>query len=163
MLSNVRTAQHGQTLGIGGHDTVLNAVMNHFDEVAGAVWPAMEIALLGGAAAFFEPAGVRGMLADARSQRRKNWIEVLDDVRLTANHHAVTTLQPPNTAARPHVYIMDTVWREFFGAPDIVNVVRIAAVDQNVVLLKMGQKIRDTLVHDGGGTINQTARGLVSF
>src|ERR1019366_5509490 len=42
--------QNPQTLGIRGHDAVLDAVVDHFDEVPGAIRPAMQIALFGGAA-----------------------------------------------------------------------------------------------------------------
>src|SRR5258705_314916 len=40
-LSDVGGAQHRQALSIGRHDSVLDAVVNHLDEVAGAVWSAM--------------------------------------------------------------------------------------------------------------------------
>ena len=49
-LADVGAAQDAQPLGVGGHDAVLDAVVHHLDEVAGAVGPAVQVALLGGAA-----------------------------------------------------------------------------------------------------------------
>src|SRR5262245_53721185 len=115
--------------------------MNHFDEVASAVWPAMEVPLLGGTG-FLAPRRARD-IAQAWSQPGKDWIEMLDHLLLAADHHAVPALQSPDAAARAHVYVVDPLRREFLGAPDIVNVIGIAAVDQYVLCLKMGQKLRD--------------------
>src|SRR5881409_1085061 len=124
--------------------------MNHFDEVTGAVWPAMQVSLLGGASGLFTPGRAR-YVACAWSQGCKDWIELLDNLLLAADHHAVTSLQSPDAAARSHVHVVDSLRREFLGAPDIVNVIGIAAVDQNVLCLKMGQKIRNSFVHDRRG------------
>src|SRR6266542_1738008 len=124
--------------------------MNHLDEVTGAVWAAMQITLLGGTASLFTPRRPRD-IAHAWSQGRKDWIELLDNLLLAANHHAVTSLQSPDATTRSHVHVVDSRRREFLGAPDIVYVIGIAAVDQNVLCLKMGQKIRDSLVHDRRG------------
>src|SRR4029079_13889423 len=115
LLAHVGGAQHAQSLRIGCHKAVLDAVMNHFDEVAGAVWTAVQITLLGGAGGFFTPRRARN-IAGAGSQGRKDWIKVLDDLSFAANHHAVTALQSPNPTARSDVYIMDALGREFLGA-----------------------------------------------
>src|SRR5437867_10496034 len=124
--------------------------MNHLDEVTGAVWPAMQVTLLGGAAGLFTPGRAR-YVACAWSQRGKDWIELLDNLLLAADHHAVTSLQSPDAAARSHVHIVDSLRREFLGAPDIVYVIGISAVDQNVLCFKMVQKIRNSFVHDRRG------------
>jgi hypothetical protein len=41
LLARFRGAEHAQPLRVGGHDVVFDPVMNHLDEVAGAVWAAM--------------------------------------------------------------------------------------------------------------------------
>src|SRR2546428_2126725 len=146
LLAHVGGTQHAQPLGVRGHEAVLDPVVHHFDEVAGAVWPAMEIPLLGGASGLFTPRRAR-YVAHAWSQRGKDWIEVFDYLLLATNHHAVPALQSPDATARSHIYIMDSLRREFLGAPDIVNVIGIAAVDQHVLCLKMGQEIGDSFVH----------------
>ena len=56
-------------------------------------------------------------------------IEVLDHLRLAANHHAVPALQSPDATTRAHVHIVDALRRKFPGAPEIVNVIGIAAID----------------------------------
>ena len=150
LLAHVGGAQHAQSLGVSSHDAVFDPVMNHLDEVTGAVWPAMQVTLLGGASGLFTPGRAR-YVACAWSQGCKDWIELLDNLLLAADHHAVTSLQSPDAAARSHVHVVDSLRREFLGAPDIVNVIGIAAVDQNVLCLKMGQKIRDSFVHDRRG------------
>src|SRR5262245_41327590 len=92
LLAHVGGSQDAQTLGVGGHDAVFDAVMNHLDEVARAVWAAMQIALLGCAAGLLASRGARYLVAHARSQPAEDWIEMLDHSVLTANHHAVTSL-----------------------------------------------------------------------
>src|SRR5215510_13563012 len=95
-LAHVGGSQDAQTLGVGAHDAVFDAVVNHLDEVACAIWPAMQIALLGGTANFLASRRARYLVAHARSQPGEDWIKVLDYIVLAANHHAVTSLQAPN-------------------------------------------------------------------
>ena len=52
-LADVGGAQHGQSFGIGGHDSVLDAVVDHLHEVAGAVRTAVQVALFGAAIKIF--------------------------------------------------------------------------------------------------------------
>ena len=92
LLANVGGSQDTQAFGVGGHDPVLNAVMNHLDEVTRAVWPAMQITLLGGTAGLLTSWGARYLVAHARSQARKDWVEVLDHSVLATDHHAVTSI-----------------------------------------------------------------------
>src|SRR5262245_46639829 len=47
-LADIGRAQNAEPLGIGGHDSVLDPVVDHLDEVAGTVRPAVQIAALGG-------------------------------------------------------------------------------------------------------------------
>src|SRR5262245_26089225 len=82
--AHVGGAQHTQPLRVRGHDAVLDAVVHHFDEVASAVWSAMEIPLLGRASSLFTPRRAR-YVARTWSQRRKDGIEVLDYLLLPAN------------------------------------------------------------------------------
>ena len=46
LLADIGVAQDAQSLGVGGHDPVFDAIVNHLDEVAGAVGAAVQIALL---------------------------------------------------------------------------------------------------------------------
>ena len=73
-----------------------------------------------------------------------------DDRRFAANHHAVAALEAPDAAARPHVHVVDPLRGELLRAPDVVDVVRIATVDQDVVWLEQRHEIVDARVHDRG-------------
>src|SRR5882762_4535355 len=68
-------------------------------------------------------------------------------ILLSANHHAVATIKPPYAAARPYIYIVDILWYKFLGATNVVNVVRIAAVNENVVRVEVRQQVSDRLIH----------------
>ena len=100
-----------ETLGIGGHDAVLNAVVHHLDEVAGAARPAMQIALFGGAAYFFASGGA-GNVADAWCDGFENRIKVFDGRGGAADHEAVASFQTPDTAAGAHVDVLNALGRE---------------------------------------------------
>ena len=105
-LTNVSVAQDGHPLGIGGHDAVLDAVMHHLDEVAGAARPAVQVALLGSAAQFFS-AGSSGDFTYPRRQRFENRIKSPNRLVGAPDHHAVAALSTPDATARPHVHILD--------------------------------------------------------
>src|SRR5215468_5978036 len=108
-----------------------------------AVWPTVQVALFGRTGAqLLAPRGARDV-ASARGECRKDRIEVLYHLLLTADHHAIAALQPPDAAASPDVGIVDAPQRQFLGPPDIVDVVGIAAVDQNVVGFESGQQVGD--------------------
>src|SRR5262252_3444634 len=99
VFADVGGTQHAQPLGVVGHDAVLDAVVYHFDEVAGAIWPAMQITLLGGASNFFPPRRAWDV-THAWGQTGKDGIEVLDHLLFAANHHAVAPLQTPDATTR---------------------------------------------------------------
>ena len=103
--------------------------------MAGAIRPAAQVALFGSAADLFTPRGGRH-IAPPGSQRRKDRVEMPDGRLFAADHHAVTPLQPPDPAAGPDIDVMDPSRRQLPGAPDIVDVIGIAAVDQDVVELE---------------------------
>src|SRR5262249_51191363 len=150
LLADVGGLQDAQAFGVGGHDAVLDPVMNHLDEVTGAIGAAMQITLLRGTANFLAPRRARYLVAYAGSQPGEDWIEMLDHCILTTNHHAVTTLQAPTPAACAHIDVMDSLGRKLLGAPDVIYVIGIAAVDENVIAFEIRQEIGDALVHDRG-------------
>src|SRR5215470_3877250 len=141
LFADVGGSQDAQTLGVGAHDAVFDAVVNHLHKVAGAIWPAMQIALLGGAAGLLASRRARYLVAHARSQPGEDWIEVLDYIVLAANHHAVTSLQAPNPTARPNIHVVNSLRREFLRPADVVDIIGVAAVDKNVIALKIRQEI----------------------
>src|SRR5262249_36359592 len=121
-LADIGGAQDTQPLGVGGHDPVLDAVVDHLHEVSGAVRAAVEISPLGG------PGGV----AAAGTQRRENGTQFLPHGRLAADHQAVAALSSPDAAAGPDVHVVNALGGELPRAPDVVDVVGITAVDDDV-------------------------------
>src|SRR5207302_9502405 len=99
----------------------------------------------GGPVDLLASSGSRGS-ARSRSQRRKNWVEPRDDVGLASDHPAVTSLECPNSSAGSHVHIMDLSRGELLCAPEIVYVIRVAAVDENDAGLQVRSKIGDGVV-----------------
>src|SRR5215469_5327638 len=147
LLAGIRMAQNVHPFRVGRHDPVLDAVMDHLDEVPGAVRAAAEVAELGGAADFLPSWGARDISRTGR-QRLEDRIEVLHCRHRSADHHAITTLQPPDTAAGSDIDVMDSFRRERFRPAYVVNVVRVAAVDENVATLEMRREIGDGRVDD---------------
>src|SRR5439155_22931911 len=92
LFSRAGGLQNAQALGIGGHDPVLDAVVNHLDEVAGAIRTAMEVALFSTAGEFLASRCARDV-ADARRQRRENRIQALNDLRLARSEEHTSELQ----------------------------------------------------------------------
>jgi hypothetical protein len=68
-------AQNAHSFRIGGHDAVLDAIVDHLDEVTGAVRPAMQVTELGGAADILAPGRVRDV-PRARGERLEDRIEM---------------------------------------------------------------------------------------
>ena len=145
-LSRVGAVQDAQAFGIGGHDAVLDSVVNHLDEMAGAVRSAVEIALLGGAA-HGRPTRSAREVAGARCQPQEDRIEVSDHRLLASDHQAIAALQPPDAAAGPHVHVVDALLSELPRAPDVVDVIGITAVDEDVAGREMGNQFSDGRVH----------------
>src|SRR5438067_13818451 len=91
-LACVSAFQDADTFCIRGHDSILDPVMDHLHEMAGAVRPAMQVTLLGRPAKFVAAGGARH-LATARRERGKNRIETPNYLCVDADQHAITTFQ----------------------------------------------------------------------
>src|SRR5262245_28668916 len=102
--------------------------------MAGAVRPAMQVTLLGGSVGFFAPRRARDVAA-ARREGSEDRIEMPHHIGLAADHHAIAALKTPDSTARADVDIVDAPKRQLLGSANIVNVVRIAAVDHDVPTL----------------------------
>src|SRR5580692_5244602 len=131
LLADIRGAQNSQPFRVGGHDSVFNSVVNHLYKMAGTVGSAVQITLLGGAVDLVATGSTR-YVSDTWRQRRENRIEMLHDIVLATNHHAIASLQTPHAAARAHIHIVNALRGKFLGAADVVHIIRIAAVDQDV-------------------------------
>src|SRR4030095_8618935 len=123
-------------------DAVLDSVVDHLDEVSAAVGTAVEIPALGGAADGLPP-GRAGNVAGARGQGREDRVEVLDHRRFAADHQAVAALTSPDAAAGSDVHVVDALGAELLRTPDVVDVVGIAAVDEDVSGREKGHEVVD--------------------
>src|SRR5260370_307089 len=85
----------GLRSGVGDHDAVLDAVVDHLHEMAGTGRAAMQIAALGRAADLLASGKPRRGVSAGR-QRGEDRIEVLDDRLVAADHEAISALQPPH-------------------------------------------------------------------
>src|SRR5436309_4994860 len=128
LLAHVGVAQDAEALSVGGHEAVLNAVVHHLDEVAGAIGTAVQVTLLGSAVKVLAPGRAR-CVTRARRQRREDWIEAPDGVLFTTDHHAVTSLQAPHTTARPYVQLVDAPGCEQLAVSAARDYIGIAALD----------------------------------
>jgi len=98
--------------------------------MAGTIGTAMQIAIFGGAALIFRgPECEEQCCPRGRSERRKDRIEVLHDAGLAADHLTVAALEPEHAAAGSGVDVMDSLGAQRFGAIDVIDVVRVAGVD----------------------------------
>src|SRR6185312_6648153 len=111
----------------GLHEAVLNAVVHHLHEVAGAHRAAMQPAILRGALLAFA-AGSWWNAAAAGRQRLPDGRQPLDRLGLAADHQAVAAVEAPHAAAGAGVDVEDAFLRQRAGAPHVVLVVGIAAV-----------------------------------
>src|SRR5262249_2483124 len=127
--------QDPQTLRVRGHDAVFNSVVNHFYEMSATVRAAVQISLLRRPSHFFASWSARN-ISDAGSQACEDRIEVLHDLLLSSNHHAVAAFEPPHATAGTHIDVVDLPGRQFLGAANVIHVVGVAAVDEDVLCFK---------------------------
>src|ERR1700685_2547818 len=106
LTAYVGRTENPQPLVVGSHYSVLNSVVHHLHKMAGSIWPTMQISLFRRANSFFAARSAWDV-ANARSERGENGIEVLNDIVFAANHHAVTAFQAPNPAAGAHIRIVN--------------------------------------------------------
>ena len=76
----------------------------------------------------------------------QNRFEPLDDLLFAADHQTVADLEPPDAAAGAGVDEVQALWFEFFGAPDRILVIGIAAVDDDVAFGEDWQQLLDGLI-----------------
>src|SRR5213593_107465 len=104
--ADIGGTQHAESLSVGRHDSILDAVVYHLHEMAGAVWTAVQVALNRRPFGLLASRRTR-YVALARRERRKNRAEPFEHVLFAADHHAVAAFQPPHAAARADVHVMD--------------------------------------------------------
>src|SRR5436309_11856663 len=149
-FAGVGVLENVQALRVGRHQTVLDAVVNHLDEMAGAGGAAVKIALFGGAT-YFVASGSARNVATAGRQRFENRIEALYHVGFAADHLAIAALKAPDAAARSHIAIVNAFGGEFLRAANVVDVIRITSINDHVVLFELAHQIVRRGIHYGCG------------
>src|SRR5262249_61039239 len=94
------------SFGVSGHESVLDAVVDHLDEVASAVRAAVQVPLLGGAADLVTTGRTRDV-SPPGCERREDWVQTLHHIRLAADHHARAAFQSPDAAAGADIHIVN--------------------------------------------------------
>jgi hypothetical protein len=133
--------QDGETFGVGLHQAVFDAVVNHLGEVAGAARPDTPPAMVS-----------RGC------QRLEDRPQTFDHRRVAADHHAVALGEPPHAPAGAAVDIVDLHRGEHFRAAQRVLVVGVAAVDDRVARREPRHQRVERLVHRFAGGNHQPER-----
>src|SRR5882762_443681 len=110
----------------------------------------MQVALFGGASNFFA-AGRARCVAATGGERLEDGVEMADGIVFAADHLAIAALESPNAAARADIHIVNAFRREFLGAANVVDVVGVAAVDDDVAGLKLRSQVVQRGVDDAGG------------
>ena len=148
MLAGIGVLDDRKTLSDRGHHAVLNTVVDHLDEVARTVRTAVEVALLRCATRLAAWRRLGRTLA--RRDRLPNCVETLDGLVFAADHQAVATIETPDATRRAAVNEVDALGCQLLGVLNVVAVVRVATVDNRVVVLEDGLQLVDHLLHDRG-------------
>jgi hypothetical protein len=93
--------------------------------------------------------GVGGITPGPGAQGAEDRIEPCHGCSRAADHHAVPSLESPDTSARPDVDVLQALRLELFRATDVVDVVGVSAVDEDVA---GGELRRDVAEHAIDGT-----------
>ena len=98
----------------------------------------------------------------ARSQRLEHRPQPLDRLVVAADHQAEAAVEAEDAAARAHVDPVDPALAQVGLPPQVVDVVRVAAVDDRVAVGEVRREVGDDPSTIAAGTISQTERGASS-
>src|ERR1700745_3829801 len=98
--------QDVEAFGIGLHQAIFDAIMDHLDEMPGADRSGMDVALLDSGVAALAMLSAR-YVAGAGRKRLEDRVEPVDHALLAADHHAVAALDAPDAAGGADVEIVD--------------------------------------------------------
>src|SRR6266566_5188830 len=161
-FTRVGVPENVEALCVSGHQAVLDAVVDHFDEMAGAGRTAVEIAFLGSAPGLFTSRSAVNIATTGR-ERFKNGIETLYDGGLAADHLTIAPLEAPDAAAGADVAIMDALGGKLLGTSDVVDVIGISAIDDDVVFFELTDQIVKRGIHHCCRNHEPDRAGLLEF
>src|SRR5262245_10209875 len=130
-LSRVRVAHDVEAFGVGLHQAVLDAVVNHLDEMTRACGAAMQITFFR-RALYVLAARSAGDPPSTGREGFEDRLEAPEDLFLAADHQTIAALGAPDAARRADVEIMDALLFEHLRAAHVVFEMRIAAVNDDV-------------------------------
>ena len=130
-LASVGVLKDVQALGVCGHQAILDAVVNHLDEVACAARPAVQ------------PTGLLRRDVPGATWRALGRIETWGDgvpqrgesihsSIIAADHEAVATFESPHSAGGADIEEVNSLLSCLGRVADVLAVVRVAAVDEGV-------------------------------
>src|SRR5665213_126396 len=96
-ILRVLVAQDVEAFRVRLHQSVLDAVMHHFDEMPGAGWPGVNVAPLGLGDSLLA-AGCTRNIAQSGSKRREDRFEMIYSLLRAADHQTVAALNTPDAA-----------------------------------------------------------------
>src|SRR6185437_2399162 len=101
-----------ETLSIGLHQAILDAIVDHLDETADAAGTTMDVAELYAGIAVFALGGPRDVTSPWR-QRLEDRVQVIDSLFVAAAHQAVAALETPERrrSCRSSTWRMPFVFR----------------------------------------------------
>jgi hypothetical protein len=123
--------QDRKPFGIGLHESVLDAVVDHLGVVTRA-----------------DRTDITPALGLAGGERLEDRPMRLDVRRVAADHEAVAFGEAPDPAARAAVDVVDLLRRKRGGAALRIAIVRVAAVDERVAGLQQGLQGRNRVIGD---------------
>src|SRR5258707_5399929 len=118
--------------------------------MTGAGWATVEIAFFGSAGSLLAPRSARSVAA-AGSERFESGVEMADDVVFAADHLAIAALQSPDAAGGADIDVVNAPGGEFLGASNVVDVIRVAAVDHDVAGFELRGEVMQGGIHNAGG------------
>src|SRR5947207_15232389 len=123
--------QDGKTFRVSLHKAVLDAVVDHFQKMAGPRWT-----------------DVCPSFVCRRRKCFENGTEKINCCGVAADHEAVAFTIAPNAAAGSDIDVANTFLSQGSGSLNTVLVIRVAAIDDNIVRVQQASKFVQGFVDD---------------
>ena len=138
-----------QPFGIGSHEPILDAIVDHLDKVTRPRWPTVQPSLFGSRRLPCPTRASRGSLNTGSEGREDRLKQPQRFVRATG-HEAVPALLTPHPAAGPTVDIGDASPLKRVRPTDVLVIVRIAAIHDHVAGAEQRNQLGQDSVHGSG-------------
>src|SRR3954447_15974745 len=119
LFPNIRRSQNSEPLRICSHQAILDAVVDHLDEMTRPTRSAMQVARFRGAGSGFLSSRRAWNIAHAWGESFKDRVQTLNCRFRPADHHAIAPFKAPDAAAGTNVNVVNSLRGYFLGAPDV--------------------------------------------